>query len=102
METYGTLTTQILRRVKLESSENENGGILELAKSIGGKGFMDMVIEDDVQDLLREEEVHEADLMDVAPEVVNQVDSEDNSPDENCEVNNYKLQKYLSLTENLE
>ncbi|KAG8222767.1 hypothetical protein J437_LFUL007829 [Ladona fulva] len=68
-----------------ESSENEIGGILELAKSIGGEGFVDMAIED-VQDLLVEEEVNEADLMEMASEAVNQIDSEDISTDEDCGV----------------
>ncbi|XP_017796951.1 PREDICTED: tigger transposable element-derived protein 1-like [Habropoda laboriosa] len=88
----------------LESSENEIGGILELAKSIGGEGFVDMAIED-VQDLLVEEEVDEADLMEMASEVGNQIDSEDNSTAEDCEVNNLTLKKLkegLSLAENLE
>ncbi|XP_017891414.1 tigger transposable element-derived protein 1-like [Ceratina calcarata] len=87
-----------------ESSENEIGGILELAKSIGGEGFVDMTIED-VQDLLVEGEVDEADLMEMASEAVNQIDSEDTSTDEDCAVNNLTLKKLkegLSLAENLE
>ncbi|GIY51525.1 hypothetical protein CEXT_248651 [Caerostris extrusa] len=79
-----------LNSVNPESvAKNEIGGILEPAKSIGGKGFMDMVIED-VQGLLKEEEDDEADLMQMAPVTVNESDSEDSSTDENCEVNNYK------------
>nr|XP_033328818.1 tigger transposable element-derived protein 1-like [Megalopta genalis] len=87
-----------------DSSENEIGGILELSKSIGGEGFVDIAIED-VQDLLVEEEVDEADLIEMAPEAVNQIDSEDTSTDEDCAVNNLtlkKLQEGLSLAENLE
>ncbi|XP_066255898.1 tigger transposable element-derived protein 1-like [Euwallacea similis] len=86
-----------------ESPENEIDSILELAKSIEGEGFVDMANED-VQDLLVEE-VDEADLMRMASEDVNQINSEDTSTDEDCEVNNLtlkKLQDGLSLAENLE
>ncbi|KAI4477435.1 hypothetical protein M0804_012821 [Polistes exclamans] len=53
-----------------ESSEHEIGSILELAKSIGGEGFVDMTIED-VQDLLVEAEVDEANLMEMASKATN-------------------------------
>nr|XP_031850389.1 tigger transposable element-derived protein 1-like [Nomia melanderi] len=85
----------------LESSENEISGILECAKLIGGEGFMDMAIED-IQDLLVEKEIDEAEM---ASEVVNQIDSENNNTDEDYEVNNLtlkKLQEGLSLAKNLE
>ncbi|KAI4486394.1 hypothetical protein M0802_012285 [Mischocyttarus mexicanus] len=59
------------------------GGILKLAKSIGSEGFLDMAIED-FQDLLVEEEVDKADLMEIVSEAVNQIDSEDTSTDEDC------------------
>ena len=52
-----------------------------------------------------EEEVVEAYLMEIASEAVNQIDSEEYSTDEDCEVNNStlkKLQEILSLAENLE
>nr|XP_012147629.1 PREDICTED: tigger transposable element-derived protein 1-like [Megachile rotundata] len=76
-----------------ESSENDIGYFAK-----------DMAIED-VQELLVEEEVDEADLMEMASEAVNQIDSEDTSTDEDCAVNNLtlkKLQEGLSLAENLE
>lgn len=38
----------------------------------------------------RVEEVDEADLMKMASEAVNQIDSKDNSTDDDWEINNYK------------
>ncbi|KAI4478474.1 hypothetical protein M0804_011797 [Polistes exclamans] len=63
-----------------------------------------MTIED-VQDLLMEREVDEADLMEMASEAVNQINSEDTSTDEDSAVNNLilkKLKEGLSIAENLE
>ena len=47
-----------------ESQENEIGDILELARSIEKEGFVDMATED-VQDLLVEQEVGKADLIEI-------------------------------------
>lgn len=87
-----------------ETSENETGVILEVAKSIGGEGFVDMATED-IQDLLVEEEVDEADLMEMASLDANQIDFEDASSDEDCAVKNLtlkKLEEGLCLAQNLE
>ncbi|XP_017764646.1 PREDICTED: MAM domain-containing glycosylphosphatidylinositol anchor protein 1-like [Eufriesea mexicana] len=54
-----------------KSSENKIGGIIELAKSIGDEGFVDVAVED-VQDLLVEEKVDEADLMEMTSEAEGQ------------------------------
>lgn len=65
---------------------------------------MDMATKD-IQDLLVEEEVDEADLMEMASLDANQIDFEDASSDEDCAVKNLtlkKLQEGLCLAENLE
>lgn len=54
----------------LESPENGIGGRLQLTKSIGGEGFVDMAIED-AQDLLVEEEIGDENLVELTSEVVN-------------------------------
>ncbi|XP_017759970.1 PREDICTED: methyltransferase-like protein 16 homolog [Eufriesea mexicana] len=51
-----------------------------------------MAIED-VRDLLVEEEVDDADLMEMASEAVNQIDSKDTSADEDCAITNLSLKK---------
>ncbi|CAL7935174.1 unnamed protein product [Xylocopa violacea] len=67
-------------------------------------GFVDMATKD-IQDLLVEEEVDEADLMEMASLDANQIDFEDASSDEDCAVKNLtlkKIQEGLCLAENLE
>ena len=61
--------------------------ILELAISIGGEGFADMAIAD-VEDLLVDDEVGEADLVEMASEV-NLIDSDENSTDKDFEIHNF-------------
>ena len=71
---------------------------------IGGEGLDDMVIQD-VQDSLIEDEIAEADLLEMASEVVQQVDFEEKSSDEDWEINNLTLKKLregLSLAKNIE
>lgn len=58
----------------LESSENEIGGILELATSIRGDGFEEWLLGKIKIYLLMEEEIGEADLLEMASKLVNQVD----------------------------
>ena len=66
-----------------ESIANQMASILELAISIGEVGFADKAIED-VQDLSVEEDVGEADLVEMASEV-NHTDSDNNSTDKDCD-----------------
>lgn len=54
---------------------------------------MDMVIED-VQDLLAEKELGETGLVEMVFEVIDQIDSEDHSSDENSQVTNFTLKSY--------
>lgn len=85
-----------------ESGEKEIGAILECARLVGGEGFVDMAIED-IQDLLVEQEIGEADLVEMASEPqINEIDS---SSDEYNEVNILtlkKLQEGLDLAKKLE
>ncbi|KAK9701802.1 hypothetical protein QE152_g30361 [Popillia japonica] len=82
---------------RIESSENEIGGILQLAKSIGADGLKIWPY----RMFKMEEEIGEANLLELASEDVNQVDSEESA--EHCEVNKLTLKKLrdgLSLAEN--
>lgn len=80
-----------------ESSRNEIDRILELARSIGGDGLDDMVSQD-VHELLTEQDIGEADLLELASEDEDQVE-------ENCETNKLTLNKLrdgLRIAENLQ
>lgn len=76
-----------------ETTENENSAILEVAKSIGGEGFVAMATEY-IQGLLMEEEVDEADLMEMTSLYANQINFEDARSDEDCAVKNSTFKKF--------
>ncbi|CAK9822349.1 Tigger transposable element-derived protein 1 [Anthophora retusa] len=87
----------------IEPTENRIDAIVRVAKSLGGEGFDDMNSED-IQELLIEEDVDEADLMGMTSEL-DEIHSEDDSVDENSEFQNFTLESILegiNLAEQLE
>lgn len=75
----------------------------ELAKSLGGEGFDDM-INGDIQELLIKE-ADEADLVGVNSFELNQMNSENDSTDKNPKLQNFTLkctQESINLVEQLE
>ncbi|XP_023229771.1 uncharacterized protein LOC111630011 [Centruroides sculpturatus] len=76
--------------------------VVEIAKSLGGEGFDDMIAQD-IQELLVEEEIYEAGLVEMISGIHD--NSEDDSTAEDKEVKKFTLQnikKGLGLAEQLE
>lgn len=90
-------------RNMIELSENGISEIVEIAKSVRGEGFDDMTIED-IQELLIEKDIDKMDPVEMALGI-NQIDSEDDSTDENSELQNFTLksiQEGINLGKKLE
>ncbi|XP_067138393.1 tigger transposable element-derived protein 1-like [Centruroides vittatus] len=72
----------------IDPAENRIEAILKLAKSLGGEGFDDMNLED-IEELM-EEEIDETNLVEMVS-TLDQINSEDDSTDENPEDHNFTV-----------